>query len=80
MPALQQSAMARSRYATARYAGCKSREGGGQLREQCDERYRALSGGSGVLHAAAAAPAHDTTAGSSGPTCYGVTRNEPFTE
>ena len=29
-----------------------------------------------MLHAAAAAPAHDTTAGSSGPTCYGVTRNE----
>ena len=30
-----------------RCAGCKSREGGGQLREQCDERYRSLSGGSG---------------------------------
>ena len=49
----------RSRYATARCAGCKGREGGGQLREQCDERYRAPLRRIGVLHAAAASQAHD---------------------
>jgi len=74
-------ANARSRYATARCAGCKSREGGGQLREQCDERYRALSGGSGCcMPPPPRQHTIDMTAGSSGPTCYGVARNEPFTE
>ena len=71
---------ARSRYATARCAGCKSREGGSQLREQSDDGYRALSRGSGCSMLPPRQHTIDMTAGSSGPTCYGVARNEPFTE
>ena len=51
------------------------------MREQCDERYRALSGGSGCcMPPPPRQHTIDMTAGSSGPTCYGVARNEPFTE
>jgi hypothetical protein len=54
--------------------------GGGQLREQCDERYRALSRGSGRCMLPPRQHTIDMTAGSYSPTRYGVARNEPFTE